>query len=162
FVPNAPLAPFPTDLTCDRCDNEISGSPVVSATTAIDGTFALYDVPSGSNIPLVIQNGRWRRAFGLPTGTECRDQQAGVQIRVPKNHTEGDIPRMAVTTGGYDALECLVRKMGIDDAEITPGGGTGRVHLYVSNGEDRIGNVGAANLPSAVTWWGLATENVDT
>jgi len=39
----------------------VSGSPLVTATTAVDGTFTLDNAPSGTAIPLVIQLGRWRR-----------------------------------------------------------------------------------------------------
>jgi hypothetical protein len=39
---------------------------------------------------------------------------------------------MAVVRGGSDALECLIRKVGVDDAEFSAQGGTGKVHLYYS------------------------------
>jgi hypothetical protein len=164
FVPNGPLAAFPTELTCDRCDQDVSGEPVTKTVTGIDGSFTLEDVPAGTDIPIVIQNGRWRRQFTIPTITECTTNSvpATMTIRLPKNKTEGDMPRMAVTLGSADALECLVRKMGIDDSEFTPAGGTGRVHLYASNGTSRLGPTGATALTAATTWWGTSGENEDT
>jgi hypothetical protein len=55
-------------------------------------------------------------------------------FRLPRSTAEGDLPQMAVVRGGSEALECLIRKLGVDDAEFTPDSGDGRVHLYVSEG----------------------------
>jgi len=40
----------------------------------------------------------------------------------------------AISTGNVDALECLLRKIGIEDTEFTNPSGTGRIHIYRSNG----------------------------
>jgi hypothetical protein len=44
------------------------------------------------------------------------------------------MPKIAVSTGSADALECLLPKLGIDLAEITTDGGAGRIHLYADPG----------------------------
>ena len=49
--------------------------------------------------------------------------------RLPRNKVEGDIPKIAISTGGSDSLECFVRKLGIE-TEMTNPGGDGRVHIY--------------------------------
>jgi hypothetical protein len=58
---------------------------------------------------------------------------------LPKNSSEGDIPRMAIATGSADPFECLLLKIGIDPAEITTPSATkpGRIHFYL--GETKPG-----------------------
>jgi hypothetical protein len=53
---------------------------------------------------------------------------------MPKNHIEGDIPRIGILTGGWDPMECVLRKMGIQDTEFTDPGGTGHVQFYLAGG----------------------------
>jgi hypothetical protein len=142
YIPNAAVQPFTTGLACDQCGAAVSGSPLVSALTSYDGTFTLKNVPAGSNIPLVIQLGRWRRQLVLSSVSPCAANNAGALkgadgkplLRFPKNKSEGDIPKMALVTGYIDQLECTLRKIGIDDAEFTNNAATGRVNLYRSNG----------------------------
>src|SRR5262249_22682820 len=43
---------------------------------------------------------------------------------------EGNIPKIAMVTGGSDALECILRRIGIADTEFTAPTGNGRVHMY--------------------------------
>lgn len=132
FIPTGttvPTAP-PSGASCDRCDAQ---QQVFSTTTDINGRFTLKDVPSGSNIPLVIRVGKWQRTLTLPTVADCTQTALpAAETRLPRNRTEGNIPRMALSTGSADALECLLRskKLGLDDSEFTVEGGPGRVNLY--------------------------------
>jgi hypothetical protein len=142
FVPNDTLDELKDGPSCDPCDPQtgtslLSGKPVAVTTTEVDGSFhlglkGLRDAPSGTNIPLVIQVGKWRRAITLPTVTACVDNPITDldQTRLPRTSAEGHIPRMALTTGGSDAMECLLRKIGIAESEFTPEAGAGRVNLY--------------------------------
>ncbi len=50
--------------------------------------------------------------------------------RLPKDHTEGDIPRMAIVTGAADPLECLLLKIGISPDEIKEPGNGARIDFY--------------------------------
>src|SRR5690606_35760399 len=52
YVPNAPLDPIPEGASCVQCDADLSGSPVATALSGVDGSFTLEGVPSGQNIPL--------------------------------------------------------------------------------------------------------------
>jgi hypothetical protein len=119
YVPNAPLAPFPPELACDRCGALPSGEPVVSAVTDARGAFRLAKVPVGADIPVVIQVGKWRRQFVIPNVAACTETSVTDhdQTRLPRNRTEGDMPRIAITTGSCDNLVCLIPKLGIAPEE---------------------------------------------
>jgi hypothetical protein len=67
------------------------------------------------------------------------------------------MPQIAITTGDADALDCLVRKMGVDDKEITTDGQGGKVHLYNGNGAKQFATTftgGTGNFNNATTLWG--------
>jgi hypothetical protein len=150
YVPNGQIQPFPPGASCDRCGTVTSGSPLVITLTGSDGAFTLNDVPTGSNIPLVIQIGRWRRQVTLPSVPACSTTPIVDvnMVRLPRNKSEGDIPLMAIATGQADPFECLLRKMGIADSEFTAPDGGGRVHYYVQNGIPM-----ATATPAASTLW---------
>jgi hypothetical protein len=108
------------------------------------------------NIPLVVQLGRWRRQVLIPSITPCTSQPlAGDSTRLPRNKSEGDIPLIAVSTGKVDALECVFRKMGVNDAEFTSGSGSGRIRLYRDNGASPPGG---GTPPNAAALYGSQTE----
>jgi hypothetical protein len=135
YVPNGAVQAFGAGVSCDKCGATVSGSPLVSTTTAADGTFTLSSVPSGTNIPLVIQLGRWRRQVTIANVTSCTKQAlSGDTTRLPRTKAEGDIPLIAISTGKVDALECVFRKMGVDDTEFTNSQGNGRIRIYRDNG----------------------------
>ncbi len=165
YIPNGAAGPptygvtaFTPGVACDSCASLISGSPMVSATTGIDGKFTLTNAPCGSNIPLVIQLGRWRRQIVIPTVTCCNTAAQNVltntQTHLPRDHVgevgppadvRSDIPLMAFSTGSADSLHCVLRKIGIADSEFTDPSGTGRVHFYQDNGAKIDGTTPAAS-----------------
>jgi hypothetical protein len=135
YVPNAPVEPFTAGVSCDKCGAPASGSPIAVTLTGYDGKFKLDNVPVGQNIPLVIQVGRWRRQIVIPQVKQCVDTPLTADVtRLPRNKSEGDIPKMAIGTSVYDPTECILRKIGVDDAEFTPPSGNGRIHIYKGNG----------------------------
>jgi hypothetical protein len=176
YVPNTPLDPIPEGVSCDSCSARLSGNPIATALSDTSGHFVLQNVPAGPNIPLVIQVGKWRRQVMIPNVTACADTAiTDVNLtRLPANKNEGRMPKIALTTGGSDALECFLRKVGIADSEFTTETGTGRVNLFVG-GEPGVGGngqgtasfsaaLGGAALPAATTLWGspnkLATYDI--
>jgi hypothetical protein len=128
YIPNSPVDAFTPGVSCPVPGKPPSGSPLVGTTTATDGTFKLINVPVGSNIPIVIQAGRWRRQVVVPSTAACTD--TAFSTRMPQNQSEGDIPKIAIVTGAVDEVECILRKVGVSDSEFTNPSGSGRVHLY--------------------------------
>jgi hypothetical protein len=151
YVPNAPVQPLPSGVTCDQCGVLASGDPVVTALTGPDGKFRLDNVPVVPNLPLVIQLGKWRRQLVLPQVIACTENFAGnpSQTRLPSKRSEGDMPQIAVATGGCDPFECLLRKIGIDASEFTNENGGGHVHLYQGTGGAAL----AQPTTQAATFW---------
>ncbi|HEX4453044.1 MAG TPA: hypothetical protein VH143_19365 [Kofleriaceae bacterium] len=146
YIPNSDPGPFPDGVQCGRCDNGLPGDPIVQTTTDTNGNFTLSAIPSGSSIPVVITIGKWRRQITIPTVMDCTSTAlAAADTTLPKsmsdmtpNTKSVDMPKVAISTGGADALECLVRKLGIADTEIGTAGGTQRVQLFadtMSGGE---------------------------
>ncbi len=157
YVPNAALPPFTEGAVCDRCTDTLPGFPLSKVQTDENGRFTLTDVPTGANIPIVITSGKWRRVVTLPNVPKCENTQlAASETRLPKNRSEGEMPRIAITTGNADALECLPRKLGIEDAEFGKTGTDARIHLFDGNGTSQFANnhPGASGaIPSATPFW---------
>ena len=157
YVPRDPLPPFTEGVSCDRCSSTLPGSPITQTVSGADGTFRLENVPAGADIPLVVTTGKWRREVTISNVTQCSDNSTTQdQTRLPRNKSEGDIPKIAIATGNADSMECLPRKLGIDDSEITNSSGTGRIHLYAGNGVNDFDNGfagGPGPISSATPFW---------
>jgi hypothetical protein len=167
----------PPPIDCSRCTDSLPGTPIgAPAVTDEMGHFTLTNMPSGVPVPLVIVSGKWRRILKLPTVNQCTDNAVTMaDTTLPKsmddmtpNTTSVHMPKIALTTGSADSLECLVRKLGIADKEITNSSGTGRVHFYHGNGVGQFdtgfaGAAGGTMISSAQTFWGTQgnLENYD-
>src|SRR4029077_19007774 len=105
-------------------------------------------------VPVVMQIGKWRRQITIPTLQTCRDNPLTDknQTRLPRTQAEGNIPKMAVTTGAADALECLIRRIGVADSEFATDGGAGRVHLYEGGGGTNSFSAGGAFAKATALW----------
>jgi hypothetical protein len=127
--------PFPDGAQCARCSDALPGDPIVQTISEPNGQFMLQGIPSGDDVRIVITSGKWRKQILLPHVEACVDHPlSAAQTTLPRDHTEGDLPKIAITTGFADSLECLVRKLGVADSEISTDQGPGRVHLYAGRG----------------------------
>jgi hypothetical protein len=119
FIPNAPLDPFPKGVQCTQCGAPVSGKPITTALSDSTGHFTLSGVPSGSNIPIVVQLGKWRRQTTIPMVNGCVTNTLTdpEMTRLPKMQSEGSMPHIALTTGGCDQMGCMLPKVGIDPSE---------------------------------------------
>jgi hypothetical protein len=154
YVPETELSPLTPGASCS-C--EISGEPIVSTLTDSSGHFVLQNVPVVPDLPVVIQVGDWRREFSIDNVTPCVDTPvADRTFKLPARQSEGDMPRIAVATGRLDALECLVRKLGVDESEFTNQREGGRVQLFAGlDGAERYAprlNGGAPFPPAEALW----------
>jgi hypothetical protein len=158
YVPNSPVAPLQPGVVCDQCGVLASGSPLVSTLTGPDGHFVLHDVPVGDQVPLVLQLGKWRRQLVVPHVSACADTAMldPTTMRLPARQSEGDMPQIAIATGGCDAFECLLQKIGIDPAEFTNENGGGRVHVYQGAGGATLAS---PTSPASSLW---ASPNIGT
>jgi hypothetical protein len=157
YIPNTPTdpaltAPFPEGVTCDQCGVTAAGNPLVTTYTAPNGSFKLSGIPVSTSIPLVIQSGHWRRQFTVNVATPCGANSvstttttpvkwlsasqpalaASGHLTFPTTSTLGDIPYIAILTGGWDPIECVLRKMGVADSEFVNPGGTGHIQFYLA------------------------------
>lgn len=133
YASTTPVSPPPSGVQCLTYANQTpTGANVISFTySAGDGTFALQNIPENASYTVVIEAGKWQRQF---SETVAAGPLAGLILNMPANHTQGNIPRIAVATGSIDGAECVLRDMGISDSEFTDDNGTvnpgGYIHLY--------------------------------
>jgi hypothetical protein len=133
YVPNTKPQPFPAGAACAPCSALYTGDPIATALTDASGKFTIKNAPDGTDIPLVIQVGKWRKQLTIPSVARCADTALpDKSLSLPKNQTEGDIPLIAISTGGSDTLECLLTRIGVDATEYSPaGGGSGRLQIFL-------------------------------
>jgi len=163
--------------SCDRCDEQDLGPVLASGNTDATGAFTLEgNIPVGEEFTLVIKAGRFRRgiAYTLPASAACQTTMLPTTLpdnptRLPRSMDDGlavNIPRIAVTTGEVDAMECVLEKMGVAHQEFgnpgADGSATPRVHLYVGgpNGGTPVGHGARIDsaTPHASTLYGDETR----
>lgn len=158
------LQPLHRGAQCESCSAHFPPSATAVTLTKSDGSFRLTDMPTGSKVPLIVQLGKWRRVVSIPRVAPCTDTQLPAELtRLPRNSSEGDLPRIAVTTGGSDALECLLKKIGVDVGEFTPDSGPGRVNLFQGYRASRTIDVDGTSQPlrTAEDLWSSADQMLD-
>jgi Bacterial Ig-like domain (group 3)/MBG domain/Putative Ig domain/NHL repeat len=159
YVTTSPVSPPVAGANCPgvNCQTALNAVPIgvtAFADSAVDGSFTLTGVPDSDSYTLVIQAGKWQRQFlNVPVGTTAI---TGLQLAMPTVHgtvngsmtsslptsqaggpvmTVNTIPLIAISTGSADAMECVLRDVGIADTEFTDDNTAtattgGRIHLY--------------------------------
>jgi len=169
YVPSIDPGDLPAGAQCDRCDKALPGNPIATTITDEAGHFTLPNVPATVDVPIVIQSGKWRRQITLPNVAACQDLPLPqVETTFPKSRTDMtpntvrvDLPQIAMTTGNADAIECLLRKLGIADSEFTTDAQGGRVHMFSGTGANRFQTGfpgGSGNFPATTTLWGTTDK----
>jgi hypothetical protein len=138
---------IPTDGTsCDRCEDQDLGPVLAGAITDASGNFVIEgNVPVGVEFLLVVKAGKFRRAVKhtLPAEAACTTTALpttlpeGNPTRLARDVSDGEavnIPKIAITTGRIDAMECVFEKMGIAETEFGNFGSAASVHLYRGKG----------------------------
>lgn len=152
--------PISEGASCDKCSGAMARGVAVTLTNEA-GEFTLEGVPEGDNVPLVLQVGKWRREVTIPHVTPCTTTKIDDHdlTRLPRNQKEGHLPKIAMVTGHSDALECLLRKLGIEDSEFTLDSGAGRVNMFYGcasksgafGANEFSGELGGGAFPNAAT-----------
>ena len=131
YAPVSDPPPFTPGVQCGQCSPELPGGAYASTQSDPQGNFRLEGIPAGTDVPIIITTGKWRRKLTVNT-TACVDTPIpDGEFRLPRNKTEGELPRIAIVTGGCDALACIFSKLGIDTAEFgTSSASTASVVFY--------------------------------
>jgi hypothetical protein len=138
-----------TGQRCDRCEDQQLGPVLAGAVTDAHGNFTIEgNIPVGVQFVLVVKAGKFRRAvqYTLSAGAACQTTAlptaaASNPTRLARHLNDGlavHIPRIAIATGDYDAMECVFWKMGFASSGATNVFSApqlnGRIHLYRDNG----------------------------
>ena len=152
YVPNRKPAEIVRGATCDRCAETVFDPVPRAVLTNENGEFSIDGVPDGDEVPLVFQIGKWRRQISVKV-TACTDNRFDdpALMHLPRKQSEGDMPQIAVVTGGCDPLGCLFSRMGIDDSELTDAKGPGRIHVYKGFGGEGV--VSGTATPEETDLW---------
>jgi hypothetical protein len=173
YVPAVALSPLPkgvpTGSDACSCGALFQSGAIVNTTTDVDGSFTLNNVPVGTSVPLVLQVGKWRRSLKIAVNSCSTNAQPDKSLTLPGTVAAGDtdnnMPDIAVSTGGADTLECLMRRIGLPESEYVAGTGTtGHVHVF-SGGKTSTGTHGGGGgnvgKPEQTIMPGAPTSSTD-
>jgi len=164
YVPNNDPDPITDGVNAGSCscDALYSGNPIASDISKADGSFTINNAPDGANVPIIIQIGKWRNYFVIPSVTQCGDNNADTllpaKLTLPKTDTEtkfSNIPSIAVSTGGSDSLECILERIGVNASEYTGDATstTSHIHIFKGQGGNDTKNPAGPKSPSAGGLW---------
>ena len=155
YAPISDPPPFTPGVSCSQCAGGLPGGSYAETHTDAQGNFRLEGIPPGQNVPVIITSGKWRRKIIVPDVPVCQDTSVvDGTFRLPKNRSEGELPRIAVVTGGCDPLACILTKLGIDNTEFGDSWAGGKSVVFY-NGD---GGSAPGAPASATALWGDLNE----
>jgi hypothetical protein len=164
WVPYSTPGPMPPGLTCNCSELYTGGFVGAYDLTKPDGSFTITGAPSaktGGSVPIVVQVAKWRyqTSIGVTCGTTTNVPDKTLRLPQGRPGTgvmfPGDLPSLAISTGGADTLECLLTRVGVDKQEYVAGPGTptgGHVHIYQGNPASAPNTMPPAPQSSAALW----------
>ncbi|MCH7801070.1 MAG: hypothetical protein IIC24_05935, partial [Chloroflexi bacterium] len=128
---------FPPTVTCEVC-KDITDNALVATITDVDGSFTLGPIPTmagqsaGATVQLVSQKGRFRKVSTLTNKAPCESNASSVaDTTLPgANLGQDRVPNIAVISGDYDQMECVLLNMGLE---------TRSVHIFNGLGDPLFG-----------------------
>lgn len=124
YVPRQ-ITDFPATVTCEIC-KDITDSALVSTTSNVDGTFTLGPIPTeagqapGASVQVVAQKGRFRKVVEYTVNSPCASNSIDeVSTTLPGANAGVDrVPNIAVISGDYDQMECVLLNMGLEPQSV--------------------------------------------
>jgi hypothetical protein len=161
FVPNVVAQLPPITPGSPICGLSI-GDYVTATQTDATGSFTLSGVPVGSAVPVTVQTGKWRRTVEVAIPKACATTQVpDGTLHLPGRRADGDMPQMALLTGGADNLACFLAGIGVDPSEFTAPGDGGRVSVYRGVGGADLSNGTPGDCTGAVCPLWSTTTSLD-
>jgi hypothetical protein len=157
-LPGTALPTLTAGASCASCAELYPANIIAAAGTDVNGHFTITKaangpaIPTGANVPIVVQTGKWRMGYTIGNVTACTDNaQPDKSFHLPTNATEGNLPDIAISTGKSDSLECLPLRIGVDPAEFMGGAG-GQGHIHIFKGAGGADTVPVAPVSSQALW----------
>jgi hypothetical protein len=162
WVPYTTPSPMPVELTCDCATLYTGGLVGPYALTDVTGAFRIDGAPAprgAGRVALVVQLGKWRYQTTVPVTCGQENKIPDGSLRLPQGRLgtgvpfAGDLPNIAVSTGGADTLECLLTRIGVAESEYGAGaGGAGHVHIFQGSPPGCAPAPAGAPQSSAALW----------
>jgi hypothetical protein len=110
------VQPLNHGVACDQCGGTEGGTLAISTVTGIDGRFQLTldSLPQASSVQLWVQKARFRRVTAVPVIACTQNQLSGSPLSLPGHASQGDVPKIAVTSGNSDHLAKVLDDLGIE------------------------------------------------
>ena len=167
WVPYTTPGPMPLPITCN-CSELYTGGFVGSyALTDATGAFKINGAPAPNKgtgpVPFVVQVGKWRYQTSVNVACGQDNKVPDGTLRLPQGRTgsgvqfAGDLPNIAISTGGADTLECLLTRIGVANSEYVAGSTAaptqGSAHIHIFQGSPPTSpTMPGAPLSSASLW----------